>query len=811
MSGMQSEVDHPLQGSGSNAGSNSGSGNGSASSPSPASTASQASNNRSTNNDKELVEAQNVQPALDEQPELIDSDSDDERDPRHERNPFAQLAAAASASASSSSPSTISAARAHAIRRARDFWRALRSSGRIDESIVRRYVFESGCPEQPGGMRALLWKLLLGYLPWDRSQWDSQLNKQRQTYQQFVQELTSNPFADMEKGESNSSDNNNSSGGVKRNLQLQKLNAGDDPLSITKTDNTWSKYYKDNSIREEIDKDVRRTYSSFHFFNERVRPVETTTEEVKRMNAAEREKLAREQQQQSSFDSYSSSSSSSSSSSRNLFASSPNGNLFDSSLLTKHSMLKNTSVQPVTKVEVVPMHVGRKPDDERHHDVLKRILFIFAKLNPGIRYVQGMNEILAPIYFVFASRSATDLKLPPPLEAEVGTGDDDDGTQPLESASALFGVGTAEADSFFCFSTIMSHLRDRFIKSLDLSPTGVLHSIAHLNNLVRRMDYAVHQHLQQLGVDPRFYSFRWLTLLLSQEFELPDVLRLWDSLFAAEAEAEEQHGEPTPQQLAAARRRQQHHASNEDDSQRKKLIVEFLNDCCCAILMLIRRRLLEADFSIALKLLQSAGQGLDVQRVLNKAMEIKAIRQAGGGYVPGQTKPPPPRTPKEEAMQFTTPSPAPGEATTHKKKQKTVAIAMQNAQPTVIHSAASPTSASSPSPSPVPSPASTPSPSHHSGALPGVLSTSVSSALSVASDSAASLAGGVAALALAAQPIASSALASAEAGAHVVSHAVMAATDMAANVVRSRTQSTADKESSENGGGDDASTNAQHS
>jgi len=32
---------------------------------------------------------------------------------------------------------------------------------------------------------------------------------------------------------------------------------------------------------------------------------------------------------------------------------------------------------------------------------LKNILTIFAKLNPGIRYVQGMNEILAPIFYIF--------------------------------------------------------------------------------------------------------------------------------------------------------------------------------------------------------------------------------------------------------------------------------------------------------------------------------------------------------------------------------------------------------------------------
>lgn len=33
-------------------------------------------------------------------------------------------------------------------------------------------------------------------------------------------------------------------------------------------------------------------------------------------------------------------------------------------------------------------------------EALKNILIIFAKLNPGVKYVQGMNEILAPLYYV---------------------------------------------------------------------------------------------------------------------------------------------------------------------------------------------------------------------------------------------------------------------------------------------------------------------------------------------------------------------------------------------------------------------------
>jgi len=35
--------------------------------------------------------------------------------------------------------------------------------------------------------------------------------------------------------------------------------------------------------------------------------------------------------------------------------------------------------------------------------VLARVLFIYAKLNPGIKYVQGMNEVLAVLYYCFLS------------------------------------------------------------------------------------------------------------------------------------------------------------------------------------------------------------------------------------------------------------------------------------------------------------------------------------------------------------------------------------------------------------------------
>lgn len=49
--------------------------------------------------------------------------------------------------------------------------------------------------------------------------------------------------------------------------------------------------------------------------------------------------------------------------------------------------------------DYAPMAEGQ----EAHWEVVERILFLYAKLNPGQSYVQGMNEIIGPIYYTFAS------------------------------------------------------------------------------------------------------------------------------------------------------------------------------------------------------------------------------------------------------------------------------------------------------------------------------------------------------------------------------------------------------------------------
>ncbi|CAB4009459.1 TBC1 domain family member 13 isoform X2 [Paramuricea clavata] len=194
--------------------------------------------------------------------------------------------------------------------------------------------------------------------------------------------------------------------------------------------------------------------------------------------------------------------------------------------------------------------------EEAHWEVVERVLFIYAKLNPGTSYVQGMNEIIGPLYYIFASDPDVKWR------------------------------EFAEPDSFFCFMNLMSEIRDFFIKTLDESAVGIGSSMEELMTILQDRDLQLWQSLSDQELKPQFYSFRWITVLLSQEFPLPDVIRLWDSLFA--------------------------------DSQR----FEFLIFVCCAMLIVIRDQLLEGDFATSMKLVQNYPV-TDIHIILNKAMELR--------------------------------------------------------------------------------------------------------------------------------------------------------------------------------------------
>jgi hypothetical protein len=139
----------------------------------------------------------------------------------------------------------------------------------------------------------------------------------------------------------------------------------------------------------------------------------------------------------------------------------------------------------------------------RRYAALERILFVWATYNKGVRYVQGMNEIVGAIYYVLAK----DYK---------------------EEWAAH-----AEADTYHLFSTLLAEMRDVFVADLDDADTGIQGRLAHMHKLLQVHDPEVKEHLDEVEIDVSFYAVRWWTTLLSREFLLPDTIRLWDSMFAS--------------------------------------------------------------------------------------------------------------------------------------------------------------------------------------------------------------------------------------------------------------------------------------
>jgi len=139
----------------------------------------------------------------------------------------------------------------------------------------------------------------------------------------------------------------------------------------------------------------------------------------------------------------------------------------------------------------------RKPSTR---GTLIAMLFIYARLNPGVKYVQGMNEVAAIILHVLASAEA--------------------------DATAL------EADCFWCFSEMMVEIKENFMEALDHTGGGIHALINGVQELMKNYDPPLARHLQQMDLPPFLWAFRWCTLLFAQDATLPDAVRLWDSFIA---------------------------------------------------------------------------------------------------------------------------------------------------------------------------------------------------------------------------------------------------------------------------------------
>lgn len=166
---------------------------------------------------------------------------------------------------------------------------------------------------------------------------------------------------------------------------------------------------------------------------------------------------------------------------------------------------------------------------------LLRPLFIYASLNPGISYVQGMNSIVAVFYWIFSTSNSSNSSTTSSLEAEAST--------------------------FFALGAILSQIRDLFVKSLDgtvipssprkgstisipsLTVTGLGATLSRFSSLLQWLDPNIAMSLENKQVEPSLYMIRWLTTLFANDFALPDLVRIWDriiSFYPSESDSDTQ-------------------------------------------------------------------------------------------------------------------------------------------------------------------------------------------------------------------------------------------------------------------------------
>lgn len=118
---------------------------------------------------------------------------------------------------------------------------------------------------------------------------------------------------------------------------------------------------------------------------------------------------------------------------------------------------------------------------------MTQVLTVYTTLN-GIKYVQGMNEILAVVYYTMRD----------------------------------------ESDAFWGFTKILAQLKDIFTAEADTTHDGIYSRIDTLAFSLNEYDYKLAKHFTAIDFPLATLAMRWVTTLLAMDITLPDALRVWD-------------------------------------------------------------------------------------------------------------------------------------------------------------------------------------------------------------------------------------------------------------------------------------------
>ncbi|CAM9502600.1 unnamed protein product [Chrysoparadoxa australica] len=147
---------------------------------------------------------------------------------------------------------------------------------------------------------------------------------------------------------------------------------------------------------------------------------------------------------------------------------------------------------------------------------MERVLYIWAIRHPASGYVQGINDLLTPMYLVFLSEHMDEC-----TEAEAQSVD-------VSQVGADL-LQEVEADAYWCLTKILDNIQDHYTA---MQP-GLQRMILRLEELVKRIDSSLHNSFEvRAGLYYSQFAFRWMNCLLMRELPLSAILRAWDTYLA---------------------------------------------------------------------------------------------------------------------------------------------------------------------------------------------------------------------------------------------------------------------------------------
>ena len=158
---------------------------------------------------------------------------------------------------------------------------------------------------------------------------------------------------------------------------------------------------------------------------------------------------------------------------------------------------------PRTRFDV-PFFEDKNKNNEKeiNYDVLKRILFFYANEHDQVGYVQGMNEIIAIIFYI------------------------------LSKDDNPFNKEYTESDAYFTFDKLMEQIKDVFLmEDINYSQLFVTQQIKEIKQILKKIDNELFDYFIEIDLELDNFVMRWILVLFAQEFTIEVAVNFWDRLF----------------------------------------------------------------------------------------------------------------------------------------------------------------------------------------------------------------------------------------------------------------------------------------